>query len=393
MAPKKLFIAHSSRNAPEVHALADELRLRGIVPWVDKQGGLMVGDHSEVEARRAIREDCFGLLLYASREVFESEFVRDVELHEARLVKAQRPEFLLFAVPSRMDFGRLRELSQSQYGIDLSTYHSVPVDTGSIPESQGHIAAEVMTRFLSDRLKNDVASIDLQFSTRDLMPDEDNDLLRIDGTALVGRDPCSENNWNRLTKGLRDIKARLAAFSGRPRLRVHGSKHLTAAFILGRVFAQFDVDIRQTPLEYWRIDLAVDKASPFDVQVERNEAGVPILIFEIRSGVKNVRGGVDAFIESYNIVPRLRLRLDPNHKPLDVDNRLCRQMTDQAYDSLESTLSEAGFLPEEIHIFAAVPQTMMVMLGMAFRGIPAVVLHEWTGTAYCRSHRLFAGAL
>ena len=68
-------------------------------------------------------------------------------------------------------------------------------------------------------------------------------------------------------------------------------------------------------------------------------------------------------------------------------------MTDQAYDSLERTLSEAGFLPEEIHIFAAVPQTMMVMLGMVFRGTPPVVLYEWTGSEYCRSLWLEAGVL
>jgi len=393
VAPEKLFIAHSSRNAEEVHTLANELRLRGIVPWVDKKGGLKVGDHSEAEARRAIREDCFGLLLYASREVFDSAFVRDIELHEARLVKAQRPEFLLFAVPSGIDFRSLRTLSYSQYGIDLSAFHSVPIDSGSILESQGHVAAEVMARFLSDRLRHEVTSIDLQFSTRELMPDEPSDLLRIDGTALVGQDPCSQSGWTRLTRGLRDVKAQFAALSGRPRLRVHDSKHLTAAFILGRIFAQFNVEIRQTPVDYWRTDLAAGRASPFEVLVERSKEGAPILILEIRSGAKNVRGGVDAFIGSHGIVPRLRLRLSPKHKPLDVDNRLCRQMADQAYDSLERTLSEADFLSQEIHVFAAVPQTMMVMLGMAFRGIPPVVLYEWTGSSYCRSHRLDAGAL
>lgn len=330
MAPEKLFIAYSSRNAEEVHALADELRLRGIVPWVDKQGGLKVGDHSEAEACRAICEDCFGLLLYASRDVFDSAFVRDVELHEARLVKAQTPEFLLFAVPSEIDFGSLRKLSYSQYGIDLSVYHSVPVDSGSILESQGHVAAEVMVRFLSDRLRHEVSSIDLQFSTRELMPDEPNDLLRIDGTSLIGQDPCSESDWTRLTRALRDVKAQVAALSGRPRLRVHGSKHLTAAFIFGRVFAQFDIEIRQTPFDYWKTDLGADSASPFEVLVERNETGAPILFFEIRSGVKNVRGGVDAYIGSHDIAPRLRLQLSPKHRLLNVDNQICRQMADQA---------------------------------------------------------------
>lgn len=393
MAPKKLFIAHCGRDAAEVHALANELRLRGIIPWVDKQGGFQVGDHSEAEARRAIREDCFGLLVYASREVFDSEFVRDVELHEAKLVKARRPEFLLFAVPTGMDFATLQDLSYSEYGIDLSAYHSVSADAGSASESQRRVASEVMARFLSDSLKSGPPSIDLQFSTRELMPDGDHDLLRVDGTGLLGQDPCSETSWSRLTRGLRDVKTQFAALSGRPRLRVHGSKHLTGAFVLGRVFAQFDFDIRQTPDTYWRTDLVGEGAKSLELLVERNKTGPPIATLEIRSGIKNVRGGVDAFIRRSGVVPRLRLELGPKEPLPSVDNLLCREMADQVYGSLERALGEGEFLPREIHLFAAVPQTMMVMLGMAFRGTPPIVLYEWTGSSYCRAHQLDAGAL
>ena len=99
-----LFLAHSSSDMKEVHLLADELRLRGIVPWVDKQDGFSVGDHAEDEARRNISECCWGFLLYATINAFESDFVRRVEIDEANRRKRQDGAFLLMAVPRGISF-------------------------------------------------------------------------------------------------------------------------------------------------------------------------------------------------------------------------------------------------------------------------------------------------
>ena len=82
MTPKKLFLAHYSGDANEVDYLATELRLHGILPWVDKDGGFSVGDELESEARRAIRKDCFGLLLYGTDSVFERPFIRTASILE-----------------------------------------------------------------------------------------------------------------------------------------------------------------------------------------------------------------------------------------------------------------------------------------------------------------------
>jgi hypothetical protein len=40
---EELFLYHSSGDAPEIQVLAEELRLRGVAPWVDKEGGFQVG--------------------------------------------------------------------------------------------------------------------------------------------------------------------------------------------------------------------------------------------------------------------------------------------------------------------------------------------------------------
>ena len=111
MALHKLFLSHYHGDAADVQELACELRLRGIVPWVDKDGGLQIGDESQAEARRAISDDCFGLLLYATERVFDRPFIREVELHQARVTKAADPSFLLFAAPRGINFTALAEKS------------------------------------------------------------------------------------------------------------------------------------------------------------------------------------------------------------------------------------------------------------------------------------------
>ena len=66
-----------------------------------------------------------------------------------------------------------------------------------------------------------------------------------------------------------------------------------------------------------------------------------------------------------------------------MDNELCLAMVEQTYSELERMLFEHQ--AREIHLFAAVPQSFMMMLGHKFKGMPPVSLYEWMGTNYVRS--------
>lgn len=382
---KKLFIAHSTKNSrrvQEVHTLAEELRLRGLIPWVDKLGGFKIGDHSRDEARRAIREDCFGFVLYATPDVFDSEFVREVEMDEARRVKAKRPGFLLFAVPRDLSFKELQEASKATYNLDLSSFHSISLADNGSQSALANIADAILERALAGKkLEKPGDRIRLQFSTRELMPDDEGDLLRIDATASFNEGRCSASNWSRIIRGLQDIKQRIASEFGRPRLVVHGSKHLSAAFLLGRVFAPFDIDIRQTKREYWRSDGEGSGMMPLDISSMIREQGTTAVFLEVRSGRKNVSAAAEAFARKHGLNPRVRLSIGPEAK-VNVDNLFCRQLADQTYKALENSLRGIDFAVDRIHIFAAAPQAFMVMLGGRFQGMPPTVLHEWSGKEY-----------
>ncbi len=104
---EKLFLCHYGGDAAEVRELAEELRLRGVAPWVDKEGGFSIGDENAGEAERAIGEDCFGLLFYATPEAFGRDFISQIEINKAMRRKEEGPSFVLFAVPRGIDFGEL----------------------------------------------------------------------------------------------------------------------------------------------------------------------------------------------------------------------------------------------------------------------------------------------
>jgi hypothetical protein len=170
---EELFLCHSSGDASEIQMLAEELRLRGVAPWVDKEGGFQVGDQNAGEAERAIDEDCFGLLLYATPEAFSSDFVRQVEVRRAVRRIEEDPSFVLFAVPRRISFGKLSERSIETFGIDLASYSSRRIDDEDrevgrlLRERIGVVADEVLDKVLQRSCERGVTSV-LQMQFRGL---------------------------------------------------------------------------------------------------------------------------------------------------------------------------------------------------------------------------------
>lgn len=395
MTISKLFMSHYNGYAAEVGELVTELRLRGVVPWVDKDGGFTVGDHSEVEARRAIREDCFGLALYASSEVFERPFIRDVEMDEAKRTLIRSDDFIVFALPRSLSFEELARRSVESFALDLSPYHTHKVSEGDL-DSFCTIAAEIVTRVLRRAAQASPTTLHLQYSTREIMPDHPLDVLCINAVPLLADAPTEDAVWLRTLAALQDVKAAIAGTLGRPRLAVGGSKHLTAAFMFGRVFAPFELDIRQTPTDWWSTDCPA-ALPPLATTLSTLDDGAPALVVEVVGRYKNVGAGVDeCFRTAGTPAPIARLHLEPVGPPLNIDNAICRAMATQVYDEIEEaiqSLSRRGTPAQEIHLFVSAPQSFMMMLGREFKGMPPVVVYEWTGEHYVRACRLPGGIL
>lgn len=394
---EEIFLCHAGENASEIRVLAEELRLRGVAPWLDKEGGFRVGDESAGEAERAIDEDCFGLLFYATPEAFGSAFIRQVEIRRALRRKDREPSFVVFAVPRGMSFRGLSERSIHEFGVDLAAYSS-----RALEGADGETAEELRSRLaaVADEVLDKVlvlvgdtdpgGTLRMQFSTRELLADEDGDVLRVDAAGLFEEALDSKVAWARVHEGLSSVKRRVSRQLGRPRLRVHGSKHLTAAFLLGFVFPSTvcEVEVR-TKAGYWSTDHEPTAKDLLVSNVSDGTIGSEALYVEISTGDKNVRDAVRRHVSRSKVSPLKYLRFTPAQEleaaPF-MTNADARSIADQVRRELARVVSDYGI--SEVHLFAAIPQTLAVMLGHGFNAMPPVQLYEYEGGEYRPSHRL-----
>ncbi len=396
---EEIFLCHAGEDAAEIRVLAEELRLRGVAPWVDKEGGFGIGDESAGEAERVIGEDCFGLLLYATPEAFESDFIRQVEVGRAVRRREEEPSFVLFAVPHRMGFGELSERSIRAFGVDLAAYSSRALEETNeaigepLRPGLGAVAGEVLDKVLGRTRKRVPGTLQMQFSTRELLADDPDDVLRVDAVGLLeeSTEPSSWlEAWSRVHEGLLDVKRRISRNLGRPRVRVHGSKHLTAAYVLGYVFPSTVCEIEiQTGHGYWSTDHEPTPGDLLRTSLSDGTVGSEKLYVEISTGDKLVREGVRRHVRRTGVNPFKYLRFTPGPKleaaPF-MSNADARDIALQIRRELGRAVSAYGV--SEVHLFAAVPQALAMMIGHNLNAMPPVHLYEYDGDEYRLSHVL-----
>jgi hypothetical protein len=396
---KKLFLCHPREAAAEVHRFADALRLRGVVPWVDQQGGFSLGDAHVDEARRVIREECFGLLLYATADAFASDFIRRIELREAIHAKDDDAAFVLFALPRRLGFDHLSRLSTAAFGVDLANFASrslvapgVTAEGTALDALFADVASDLARKVLRRDPRRDGTTLQLQYSTRERLADEPEDTLCIDATGLFVASPeaVSDNKrWCQLHAGLRDVKRAVSACRGRPRLRVHGSKHLTAAFLFGYAFPStaFELDLR-TKDGYWATDCSPSPTVTLRSELRGGSASSERLHVELSTLDQPVQDAVRRYIQRTEQSPlaTLRLTVEPATYGGVMGNAEVCAIADQVRREIAQIAARQPVA--EIHLFAAVPQALATMIGRRFNALPPIQLHEYDGRDYKPSYLL-----
>ncbi len=362
--------------------LADELRLRGLRPWVDKQGGFLVGDESKKMARHAIRNDCEGLILIATEKSFASPFVTNIEVDEARKISRRDKKFLLIAVPVGLSFEEMRTLSLQTVKMNLSDRHTLSIEPAPGSRAKwANVASEILRRVLSSA--QSVEQLTIQLSTREMMPIATGELLTIDGRpAMRGAD-----DWIRFVSALQDVKRQIATNFGRPALVIQGSKHLSTAFLFGRVFQMFELTVRQTTEEYWSLRSTIGNSHGLQASLRIEDA--EDLILSISVGAKDLQPGIEATLdqaESLSII-----RVGPVHDPVVVAKHTCGEIARWIYSELERAATRVQ--PKRIHLFCAAPQSLLMCLGQQFKGMPETLVYDWNGQRYEQGRPIPAGVL
>lgn len=352
--------------------LAEQLRVRGITPWIDKQGGFLVGDRNKTEARRAIQEDCFGCLLYATPRAFERPFITDIEMPAAVEQYSRDADYLIFAVLRNLGFSDLAAKSQSTFGLNLADHHCVLVSDAAIAEGLARVARETLAKLVCGHEINQKQSIRIQFCTREVFPPGEHELLCIDGRGVYGG--YDTVAWKDLLMGLCDVKKVIVKAFGRPAITVEGSKHLTSAFLFGRAFQPFELQIRQTSGECWS---TIGPLRELELSVAFRAQPSDELVVTVASGEKNILVEEIVAVSGSNAS---LLSISPPNGRFSLDADSSRWFAKAIYEHIDMAVAQSN--PKKIHLLMAIPQATAMNLGQKFAGMPDTIVYDWNGSSY-----------
>jgi hypothetical protein len=263
-----------------------------------------------------------------------------------------------------MGFRELSERSIETFGVDLAAYSSRAMEdadsgvVGPSREQLGALADEVLDKVLRRVHEKGVAgALQMQFSTRERLADYPGDVLRVDATGLLqeSMDPTSRQEaWMKIHEGLLDVKRRVSQHFSRSSLRVHGSKHLTAAFMLGYVFPSTVCELEvRTKHGYWSTDCDPASQDPLLATVSDGTVGLEDLYLEVSTGDKLVRDAVRRHVQRTRVSPLKYLRFTPGQDleaaPYMTNADACA-IARQLRRQLSRTISDYGISPPLPHL-------------------------------------------
>jgi len=394
---KKLFVCYHSQYSTEVDALAQALRLRGIAPWVDEQGGLEVGDQNEEEIRRAICEECWGFLLYCSPSIFDRKFITEVEVPAALEAREGNPAYRLISVPRDISLKDLSIRSFEFWGRDLTQWqlrrHLEQLGTeatGNVALARGLqcVAQDCLSsrlRFLRSKL-GDSATLELIMYTRPVTVTAAD--LVIDAAWLLGGPAApTVGDWERFASALADIKACLVRVDSLSAIQLTGSWHITVGIAFGFAFRTSALP----PLTVNQHGTSWCSEGPLGqvphVVIESEDYSSTDLVVAL-SVSRDVTNGMRRYLADTHLRPRAVIRISPDAGPSQssVQNEAeARAIAASTAGAMKQAIDRYG--TDTIHLFAAAPQALAVLVGRHLSALPPIQLYEWRPEAnnYCKS--------
>lgn len=387
MSANLVFISYQHRDRRLASLLAQELQLRGVIPWVDKTpGGFAAGDPSEAAARRVIGEAASGFVLVLTKHTWCSDFIKTIEVPEALARLRRDPHFWGCVVSPEYGMGEISSTMREQWGADFTQFHGYSRNRRareSVQSFMNRVATEVLRKHLDTQAPANVDRIEISVSSFEPVPGSPDELLHLDVFHPLQGNPYHNGTWERFLEGMQDAKVEVARRYGRPRLLVNGSKHFTAAFLTGRVFNRFPLDIRQTPMEVWSSDGELIPMDQFQVTYLPGSHREHTLVVEVATGEKDIARGVDSLIGSGRLANGGRLQIRPNNGRVNVTDVIARSLAHHICSEIDKVTRNKR--TEQIHLFVAIPQALLMTLGTLFQGMPEVHVYEWTGTEYVKT--------
>ncbi len=392
--PTTVFLSYKRQNADEVAILERELKLRGVRPWRDV-ADLQKGRPVEEEIIDAIAHQTDALLIYLTPESLASSFIWEVEI-PASLERHDRDHsFSIIPVLRGVTASEVQGLCASRglrslKDFNFDTLPDPQVDQAAFNEKRRKVANEVLKAALRLRLRRIQADDDYElsiclytFKDRPSPPYLDLDLNWYD--LFLDRDRLpSQVEWQgTLLPALLDAKDALGELCTSRRLHISLQSILPAAFALGSTFPATTsftlLPWNKETEEEWSSTGAISLSDPLRRLSYNNEEGdsrvaiVEIAIAQLTAPAVSKTLPLLALSYRHHLQFSLPEGLDYGKGVKDAPH--ARAIANQIGKELRSL---PGKGVSQIHLFAAIPAALAVLIGHQFNAICPVTVYEYS---------------
>jgi hypothetical protein len=394
--PATAFLSYKHEDAEEVKHLQNQLNVRGVRAWRDVTD-LPLGGSNVEEIVHAIEQESDAFVLYVTQQSLQSDFVWYTEVPTALSRWNADHSFKIIPVLYGVTFAELEQHCSAHNLRSLKEFNGVSLplkESGASVEEYNRklreIARLILEATLTLRLRRAGADRNYEpclcFHTYHYDPPTNSLDLDVDWTGFFpSKDdlPAEKERDEVLLPALDDVKQALSMKTPSRRLQVFVQAHLPAAFALGAAFPESAHFILQVNArvegrdDIWSTEGSTSIVEPFEPFFYQSEGDVSVAVMEIAipTGIAgDVARNLKALGISFKHHIRFTVRGGPDYRAVKSSEQALA-MSLQVGKEFRHLYGHWGVT--HIHLFAAVPAALAVMIGHQINAMSAITLYHF----------------
>lgn len=367
------FLSYSREDIEDIKTIAGILKIHGIETWQDTAN--LGAGISEERIRRAIREESDGLLFLGTAHSVRSDFIRAVELPEAeREFKKTNFQIVpIFGLPIDAVTAELQDCLT----VPISNFNGVQVTKCDAPQDMVTVAERAAEIILEDISIEPRDPLDIGLSSKQKVSDDV--ALHLDFRSFFQSGLPPKESWSeQFRPALERVKNALVARNLLV-LRLHGFAHLSLACLFGHVFrstAGFKLEIRQITRNKTTIwaTAATSGKSPLKAAELPGSIGSRNLCVKINL-MSPDDSSVIRYRKEHGILYRTTLEFHPEEYPLLISEAEAVAIAADLVNKIKEM--HARYDTNTVHLFAAIPIGLAVMVGHNLNACGTIQCHEF----------------
>ena len=389
--PATAFLSYKREDAQQVKCLQQHLKARGVRAWRDVTD-LPLGGFTEHEIVQAIKQESDAFVIYITPECLQSDFIWDIEVHAALQRWEQDQAFNIIPILQGVTLDQIQPNSAVRGYRSLTQFNAVPLPDPNHDKEQFNkelrsIVERILKATYALRLQRIGADRTyephINFHTFHYEPPTPSLDLDLDWTELFeGKDevPTGDEWEDILLPALDDVKNMLSAKTPSRKLHVYLNARLPAAIALGAAIpavAHLEL-LLQSDHGTWSTKGTPTDPSPLRILPFHEKGDAHSALVEIAIS-RNTAPGIAQSLPALHISYKHHLRFEPKDElpgtdaVKDASHALA--MAQQIGKELRSLCDNKGI--SHLHLFAALPVELAVMVGHQLNALCAVTLYHY----------------